>query len=126
MRSTQQLARVAGFLYLPMALIAPIGLLYVPGKLIVTRDAAATAANIRDSASLLRLGIASELSHQVLALFLVLVLYRLFKEVDVGLARQMVIFGGVVSVPITCAATLAPPHRSQRAHFAHWAPALGV
>lgn len=53
MRSTQQLARVAGFLYLPMALIAPIGLLYVPGKLIVTRDAAATAAN----SSLLALGV---------------------------------------------------------------------
>jgi hypothetical protein len=35
MRSTRQLARVAGFLYLLTALIAPIGLLYVPGKLIV-------------------------------------------------------------------------------------------
>jgi hypothetical protein len=100
MRSTQQLARVAGFLYVLMALIAPIGLIYVPGKLIVARDAAATAANIRDSGWLLRLGIASELSHQVIGLFIVLVLYRLFKEVDEGLARQMVIFGGLVSVPI--------------------------
>ena len=100
MRSTRQQARIAGFLYLLIALIAPIGLLYVPGKLIVARDAAATAANIRDSEWLLRLGIASELSHQVIGLFLVLALYRLFKAVDEGLARQLVIFGGVVSVPI--------------------------
>jgi hypothetical protein len=35
MRSAQQQARVAGFLCLLMALIAPIGLLYVPGQLIV-------------------------------------------------------------------------------------------
>lgn len=100
MRSTQQQARLAGFLYLLIAFIAPIGLIYVPGKLIVARDATATAANIRDSEWLLRLGIASELSHQVIGLFLVLALYRLFKEVDEGLARQLVIFGGVVSVPI--------------------------
>lgn len=100
MRSIQQQARVAGFLYVLLALIAPIGLIYVPGKLIVARDAAATAANLRDSGWLLRLGIASELIHQVIGLFLVLALYRLFKGVDEGLARQLVIFGGVVSVPI--------------------------
>jgi len=35
MRSTQQEARVAGFLCLLIAFIASIGLLYVPGKLIV-------------------------------------------------------------------------------------------
>lgn len=100
MRSTQQQARLAGFLYVLLAFIAPIGLIYVPGKLIVARDAIATAANIRDSEWLLRLGIASELTHQVIGLFLVLALYRLFKGVDEGLARQMVIFGGVVSGPV--------------------------
>lgn len=100
MTSTRQLARRAGFLYLLMALVAPIGLLYVPGKLIVSRDAAATAANLRDSGWLLRLGIASELCHQVIALFTLLLLYRLFKDVDEHLARQMVLFGGAVSVPI--------------------------
>jgi hypothetical protein len=64
--STQQQARAAGFLYLLLALIAPIGLLYVPGKLIVSKNAMATADNIRASEWLLRVGIGSELIHQVI------------------------------------------------------------
>jgi hypothetical protein len=98
--STQQQARVAGFLYLLIALSAPIGLLYVPGKLIVSGNATATADNIRSSEWLLRLGIASELIHQIIAVFLVLALYRLFKAVDEALARQVVILGALLSVPI--------------------------
>src|SRR5439155_26859360 len=100
MSSTQQQARAAGVLYLLLALIAPIGLLYVPGKLIVSWNATATADNIRTSEWLLRIGIASELIHQVIAVFLVLALYRLFKPVNETLAKQMVILGALVSVPI--------------------------
>ena len=100
MSSTQQQARAAGRLYLLVALSAPIGLMFVPGKLIVSRDAAATADNIRASAWLLRLGIASELFHQVVAVFLVLALYRLFKAVNETHATQLVILGALVSVPI--------------------------
>ena len=98
--STRQQARVAGFLYLLLALSAPIGLLYVPGKLIVSGNATATAVNIRASEWLLRIGIASELIHQIIAVFLVLALYRLFKTVNEAHARQMVILGALVSVPI--------------------------
>lgn len=100
MSSTQQQARVAGLLYLLLALTAPLGLLYVPGKLIVLGNATATAANIKASEGLLRAGIASELVHQVIAVFLVLALYRLFKGVDEALARQVVVMGALVSVPI--------------------------
>jgi len=98
--STQQQARVAGRLYLLLALSAPIGLLYVPGKLIVSGNATATADNIRSSEWLLRIGIASELIHQIIAVFLVLALYRLFKAVNETQAKQMVILGALVSVPI--------------------------
>ena len=100
MRSTRQQARRAGLLYLLLALTAPLGLLYVPGRLIVQGNATATADNLRASEWLLRLGIASELIHQVIAVFLVLALYRLFKPVDEGLARQVVVLGALVSVPI--------------------------
>jgi Domain of unknown function (DUF4386) len=100
MRSTRQQARRAGFLYLVMAVIAPIGLMYVPGKLIVPENAAATADNIRASEGLLRIGIASELIHQALAVFLVLALYQLFRPVDESLARHLVALGALVSVPI--------------------------
>lgn len=100
MSSIQQQARSAGLLYLLLALSAPIGLLYVPGKLIVSENATATADNIRASEWLLRVGIASELIHQIIAVFLVLALYRLFKAVNETLARQVVILGALLSVPI--------------------------
>lgn len=100
MSSTRQQARAAGFLYLALALIAPIGLIYIPGKLLVPGNAAATVDNIRASATLLRIGIGSELIHQVIQVFLVMALYRLFKAVNETRAREMVILGALVSVPV--------------------------
>jgi hypothetical protein len=100
MDATKKQAHIAGALYFLMAIAAPIGLVYVPGALIVARDATATADRVRVSESLLRLGIASELFHQTLAIFLVLALYRLFKAVNRTLAWQVVILGALVSVPI--------------------------
>jgi hypothetical protein len=100
MISKKEQARHAGRLYFLMGIIAPIGLLLVPNALIVSGDAAATADRIRASAWLLRLGIASELVHQVIAVFLLLALYRVFKEVDEHQARLLVILGGLVSIPI--------------------------
>jgi len=98
--SIRQQARVAGFLYLLLALSAPIGLLYVPAKVIVSGNAAATADNVRASEWLVRVGISSELIHQIIGIFLVLALYRLFKAVNKSLARQLVILGALVTVPI--------------------------
>jgi hypothetical protein len=99
MSPTQRQARVAGLLYLLLGLSAPIGLLYVPGKLFVYGDATATTNNIRASEWLLRIGIASELIHQVIFVFLVLALYRLFKPVSETNASQMAVLA-LVSVPI--------------------------
>jgi Domain of unknown function (DUF4386) len=96
---TRQHARVAGWLYLLLALIGPIGLLYVPGKLIVPENATATAANVRASEWLLRLGIVSDLAHQIVFIFLVLALHRLLKGVNEAQARLMVILA-LLSVPI--------------------------
>jgi hypothetical protein len=93
-------ARVAGVLYLLMAISAPFGLIYVPSKLIVPGDATATADRVRASEFLLRIGIGSELFHQAVAIFLVLALYRLFKAVNEQHAVLMVILGALVSVPI--------------------------
>jgi hypothetical protein len=93
-------ARVAGVLYLLIAIIAPIGLMYVPGQLIVTGDAAATADRLRASEWLLRLSIGSELFHQIIGIFLVLALYRLFKPVNEYLASLVVILGLLLSLPI--------------------------
>ena len=93
-------AKFAGRLYLFMAVTAPFGLLYVPGALIVARDAGATADRLRASGWLLRLGMGSELIHQALAIFLAYALYRLFKPVDDKQAALLLILGALVSVPI--------------------------
>ena len=99
MDATRKQARIAGLLYTLVAVTAPIGLIYVPGKLFVTGDATATADHIRASESLLRMGIASELFHQAVEVFLVLVLYGLFKPVSKSLARQLAILG-LVPIPM--------------------------
>ena len=93
-------ARTAGLLYLVVLITAPIGLVYVPSQLYVRDNAAATADRIRASESLLRIGITSELFHQIIFVFLVLALYRLFKPVNETRAQQMLILGALVSVPI--------------------------
>jgi hypothetical protein len=100
MNAIKKQARVAGLWYLVLAITAPVGLMIVPDKIIVSKDAAATADHIRASEWLLRIGIGSELFHQVICVFLVLALYRLFKPISKTHARQLVILGALVSVPI--------------------------
>ena len=100
MRTIKQQARIAGFWYVLLALTAPLGLIYVPARIRVPGDAAATAENLRSMESLFRLGIGSELLHQAIGIFVALALFRLFKPVDEWLARQVLILGSLVSVPI--------------------------
>ena len=100
MDAVKRQARQAGLLYVLIAATAWIGLLYVPNVLYVISDAGATADRIRASEWLLRAGIASELFHQIVQVFLVLALYRLFKGVNEALAQQLVILGALVPVPI--------------------------
>ena len=106
MKSIQQQARRAGLLYFVLALVAPFGLLYVPGRILVPGNAAATADNLRSLGWMLRLGMASELIHQALAIFLLLALYRLFKPVHEEWAKLLVCLGALLSVPIMFANSL--------------------
>jgi hypothetical protein len=100
MDSIRRSARVAGLLYLLGGLTAPFGLIYVPRALIVPGDATATADRLRASATLLRLGIASELFSGVVFIFVALALYRLFKPVQASRALAMLTLL-LVSIPIT-------------------------
>jgi Domain of unknown function (DUF4386) len=92
-------ARIAGLLYL-MLMTAPLRLMYIPSKIIVPRDPAATASNILAHETLFRLGMLSDLYTATMGIFLTLALYRLFKDVDRTLAVVMVILGGIMVVPI--------------------------
>jgi hypothetical protein len=82
------------------SIIGCFGLIYVPGKLIVTGDATATATHIRASKTLFRLGIASELFGFIMFIFVVLALYRLVKDVNERHALAMAILL-LVSIPIS-------------------------
>src|SRR5574341_2441384 len=92
-------ARLAGFLYLIVNLFAPFTLLYLPSRLIVRGDAAATASNIMASESLFRFGIVLNLFTFIGQIFLVLALYQLLKVVNKAMASLMVIFV-LAAVPI--------------------------
>jgi hypothetical protein len=100
MSSTHNPARVAGFLYLLLVVMAPFRLLYIPSALFVRGDATATANNIAAHQSLFRLGIVSDLLCGTVLIFLVLALYRLLEGVDRKLAVLMVILGGLMPATI--------------------------
>src|SRR5438132_612317 len=100
MNSIKKQARFAGLLYLLASIVGALGLIYVPGRLIVPRDATATADRVRASETLLRLGIASELIGFIIFIFVVLALYRLFKRVSEKHALVMAILL-LVSIPIS-------------------------
>src|SRR5437868_320533 len=87
--SLKRKARIAGAWYLSMVVAGPFYLMYVPGKLIVHGDAAATAENIRAHELLFRVAILSEVVGAILFMFLGLALYRLFSSVDKAHAAQM-------------------------------------
>lgn len=93
-------ARIAGFLYLLLAVLGPVLLIYVPSTLTAPGDAAATARNIATHESLLRLGIALDLIGGALGLAVALALYQLFETVDTKLAWLVVILGGLLPCAI--------------------------
>ena len=96
MNSAHNPGRVAGFWYLLLCLVGPLRLIYIPSKLFVHGNAAATVHNIAAHEWLFRFGIVSDLVCGVILIFLVMAFYRLFKEVDPNLVVLVVIFGGVM------------------------------
>jgi len=80
--------------------IAPVGLVYAPAKIFVGGDPAATADNVRHFGGLLHAAMACDLAHQLICVFLIIALYKLFRPVNEFLAKQVVIFGALLSVPI--------------------------
>jgi hypothetical protein len=100
MSLTHNPGRVAGFWYLLLIAIGPFFLIYIPGKLYVKGNAAATISNIAAHERLFRFGILAELVGGVILIFLVLAFYRLFKDVDQYLAVLVIILGGVMPAVI--------------------------
>lgn len=89
MKSSKKTARLAGLLWFLATVTGAFALLYVRSNVIVSADAAATAANIVASEFLFRAAIVSNLFSQLFLFFLGLTLYRLFKEVNKALATVL-------------------------------------
>jgi hypothetical protein len=92
--SSRNPGRAAGFWYLLLAVIGPLRLVYIPGRLFVRENATATADNIAAHEWLFRFGMVGDLAAAVILIFLVLAFYRLFKRVDQYLAVLVVILVG--------------------------------
>ena len=100
MTSLSKNARLAGALYILFSIFGVLRLIYIPNTLFVPGNAAATAGNIAAHESLFRFGIVTYLIGAAGWIFVTLALYRLFKDVDQGLATLMVILGSLIPVPI--------------------------
>lgn len=100
MDTIKRRAHSAGWWYFAASLVGVVGLVVVPGRLIVDGDATATAARLRASETLLRLGMASDLASGAMWVMVVYSLYRLFEHVDRHQARLLLVLGALVSVPI--------------------------
>jgi len=88
MSSLKKRARTAGLWYLGFAL-GPFYLLYVPSRLVVANDAAATAARILAHETLFRWAMLAEAVGAVVFIGLGLALYHLLEDVDRHRARQL-------------------------------------
>lgn len=100
MTSLSRNASVAGLLYTLASVVGVVRLIYIPSKLFVDGNAAATANNVATHEFLFRLGIVSEPIAAALWMFVPLALYRLLKDVDHWLAVLMVILGSLMQVPL--------------------------
>jgi Domain of unknown function (DUF4386) len=101
MERERRLARIAGALYLGVAVLGGFAELIVRRSVVELGDPGATAENIRDSASLFRAGFAADLAQATLYLMTAMALYLLLRGVNELVARAMVVIVAV-SVAIMC------------------------
>ncbi len=86
MTSSKNTARLAGLLWALVGVTTGFSLIYVRPRLIVSGDAAATAAHIVAFESLFRAAIVSTILSQIFLLFFGLTIFRLFKGANKTLA----------------------------------------
>jgi hypothetical protein len=101
MTSDRTLARIAGSLYLVVAVGGGFAELVVRSSILQPGNAAATADNIRASATLFRAGFIADLVQATCFLLTAMALYLLLRHVQELVARAMVVFVAV-SVAIIC------------------------
>ena len=89
--SPRRLARIAGVLYLFVAIFGGFSEGFVDPKMYVAGNAAATAANVIANPGLVRVGVVSHLLDSAFFVFVALTLYILLKHVHKSVASAMVV-----------------------------------
>lgn len=102
-----RLARVAGLLYLIVAVFAAFSFNYVIARVYVPGDAAATAQSILANAGLVRVGVVADLIYAVAWIFTAMALHLLLRHVNESWARAMVILVAV-GAAIACLNAIFP------------------
>ena len=97
MSSPKRIARLAGALYLLVAIPGGFAEAFVQPKMYVAGDAAATAANVLANAGLVRIGVVADLFQATVFVFLGMTLYRLLKHVHQGAASAMVVLVAIAT-----------------------------
>ncbi len=95
--SPKRLARIAGVLYLVVAVVGGFAEGFVEPKMYVAGNAAATAGNVVANAGLVRLGVFADLLDQAFFVFVALTLYMLLKHVSENAARAMVVLVAIAA-----------------------------
>jgi hypothetical protein len=88
--SRKKTARLAGLLYLIWIITGLYAMFYIPSKINMRGDAVTTAQNILANEFLFRTGIVNDLISSTLWVFMVLVFYRMFKQVNESQAKLLV------------------------------------
>ena len=91
MNSPKRLARIAGVLYLLVAIFSAFAY-FVVKKVYVSGDAAATARNVVAHSGLVRAAVVADLVQATVWVFLAMALYLLLKHVHKSAASAMVVF----------------------------------
>src|SRR6185503_9922306 len=89
----QRYARIAGIAMLLSIIFGALGEAYIPGRIIVRGDAAATAANIMAHPVLFRMGFATYLVEGICDIALSVIFYILLRPVNRNLALISAFFG---------------------------------
>lgn len=97
--SLKKTARLVGLVYLIWIIMGLFGMFYVPAQINMRGDAAATAQNILSHEFLFRTSIINDLISHTLWVFMVLILYRMFKQVSGRQARLLVALV-IVQIPV--------------------------
>jgi hypothetical protein len=92
MSSPKRTARVAGLFYVGLLVFSGFAWFGVRQRLIVPGDAAATAADIAESATLFRVAFVSDLVGMTFYLLLGMALYLLLRHVNAAVAAAMMVF----------------------------------